>query len=810
MASQVSKNIQALADAAEEKRRQQEQGFDPSVAGLGLGGGFVASQVGGQASTSSKLSPFAQQVAAADTARLNPPINPPKSNPILGRNVPTNPLNPSVGPMTKQPSLTAAQEAASRAAEETARRGPSAMAKISQFVDNALSGASKFARAVNIPSLLLTPNAMGDSTLTGNNIILSPFDQMAADNLALQEELAAPIANMPQQQQDIAPVAAPNQGPVLMPQEHSYVPQFLRSYEQATRPRRAAEAYLNLPDGPTDPLNPPRPDEGALFETINKEQSGGRIDWDTLNRNRRLYTSGAEGESRDETIAKFANWSMGRLGYEDAKTTQKNAARTLSSPQPTFSQMFGISQSPEDAASRLGVSPRETPTPEPPILEQAGGGGLEDGSQATAKTDTQQVDLSRWFGRDSGSVERATPPDALTFVPNERIQGMDEDYVRQMGFSSEVIAQNPTALAAVQKKALRNPVEIEEPERFPAPSVNDTSATSRMDIAQPSAAKATSGDAQTDAQLENLSPAQQNFLARKEKGTPLEPNEIIAAQRYAGSQGQIFDPETGYSQAEFYGQRYKGQSIGDYLRGADTPQGATEQFVDPQGRLRRRMAGTDQLAPEYSSYERESAAREARLAARPDFMEAQPSQARKDGVMSMAQAVKVAGGDRKKARSMIELQKMGRDPITGQLGEPEGMTEYQTETLRQNQERIDFAKEEAQAARKAAEAKGATQAQRDAFEMKQKELNYAITYQNFLKDQEDPVFDAKDIDSDLDSISDQLDIIYDPESGVFRRGKIWGEGEVIKIDDPKNASIVRTIGTYKVGKALLDKYPKKG
>jgi hypothetical protein len=72
------------------------------------------------------------------------------------------------------------------------------------------------------------------------------------------------------------------------------------------------------------------------------------------------------------------------------------------------------------------------------------------------------------------------------------------------------------------------------------------------------------------------------------------------------------------------------------------------------------------------------------------------------------------------------------------------------------------------------------------------------------------VFDAKDIEADLDSISDQLDIIYDPESGVFRRGKIWGKGEVIKLDDPKNASIVRTIGTYKVGKALLDKYPKKG
>jgi hypothetical protein len=658
MALQVSKNIQALAEAAEEKRRQQEQDFDPSVAGLGLGGGFVASQVGGQASTSSKLSPFAQQVAAADTARLNPPINAPKSNPILGRNVPTNPLNPSVGPMTKQPSLTAAQEAASQAARATAGRGPSAMAKISQFVDNALSSASKFARSANIPSLLLAPNEMGDSTLTGNNIILSPFEQMATDNLALQEELAAPIANMPQQQQDIAPIL-----------------------EQLGR---MAQGSL---------INPP-----------------------------------SAAEAGDNLI---------------------NIGNSL--------------------------FPNETPVN---LMTQGG------------PTETQERRRAKPFG---------TPPTAPTF-PQLKFSETDTGRGRGRRGADLTMRAKPEATDMTQ----------------PAPSVNETTATANttptdgMDITQRAMTEAIDGTAKTNAQRADLSPAQKNFLTRKDKGTPLEPDEIIAAQRYAVSQGQIFDPETGYSQAEFYGQRYKGQSIGDYLRGADTPQGATEQFVDPQGRIRRRMAGTDQLAPEYSSYERESAAREARLAARPDFMEAQPSQARKDGVMSMAQAVKVAGGDRKKAAAMIELQKMGRDPLTGQPEEPEGMTEYQTETLRQNQERIDFAKEEAEAARKAAEAKGATQAQRDAFEMKQKELNYAITYQNFLKDQEDPVFDAKDIDSDLDSISDQLDIIYDPESGVFRRGKIWGKGEVIKLDDPKNASIVRTIGTYKVGKALLDKYPKKG
>jgi hypothetical protein len=690
MAQQVSKNIQALAEAAEEKRRQQEQGFDPSVAGLGLGGGFVASQVGGQASTSSKLSPFAQQVAAADTARLNPPTNPPKGNPILGRNVPTNPLNPSVGPMPKQPSLATAQGSASQAPRLAASRGPSV---IGQFVGNALSGASKFARAANIPSLMLTPNTMGDATLTGNNIILSPFEQMATDQ-----------------------------------------------YRASMAAGKSAQQYQEMIE------------QGGLMDPPSAAEAGDNL----INIGNSLFPNEAPvglmtPELRDQRAAER------QRKYGDIEL-----------------------QNPADAIPFFGQDPSAIRRFVQDVLN-------------TPK------EMARRFDNFTGTLMRAaTPEEELGYTPPSI-----GDVLATAGIRD---AEGNVIGSGGRKEPITGPT----PSRPPLSLSLTATPADKTDVTQRAMTEAVDGTAKTNAQRADLSPAQQNFLTRKEKGTPLEPNEIIAAQRYAGSQGQIFDPETGYSQAEFYGQRYKGQSIGDYLRGADTPQGATEQFVDPQGRLRRRMAGTDQLAPEYSSYERESAAREARLAARPDFMEAQPSQARKDGVMSMAQAVKVAGGDRKKARSMIELQKMGRDPITGQLEEPEGMTEYQTETLRQNQERIDFAKEEAEAARKAAEAKGATQAQRDAFEMKQKELNYAITYQNFLKDQEDPVFDAKDIDSDLDSISDQLDIIYDPESGVFRRGKIWGEGEVIKIDDPKNASIVRTIGTYKVGKALLDKYPKKG
>jgi hypothetical protein len=647
MAQQVSKNIQALAEAAEEKRRQQEQGFDPSVAGLGLGGGVVASQVGGQASTSSKLSPFAQQVAAADTARLNPPINPPKSNPIFGRNVPTNPLNPSVGPMTSQPSLATAQGSANRAAGLAASRGPSALSRAGSLARTAAGG----------PLLAYTAADLGVEAMTGKGISERAGESIGgaigsflygdtSQPAFTQEELAASMANMPQQQQDIAPIL-----------------------EQLGR---MAQGSL---------INPP-----------------------------------SAAEAGDNLI---------------------NIGNSL--------------------------FPNEAPVN---LMTQGG------------PTETQERRRAKPFG---------TPPTAPTF-PQLKFSQTDTGRGRGRRGADLTMLAKPEATDMAQ----------------PAPSVNET------DVTQRAMTEAINRTAETNAQRAELSPAQQNFLTRKEKGTPLEPDEILDAQRYAVSQGQIFDPETGYSQAEFYGQRYKGQSIGDYLRGADTPQGATEQFVDPQGRLRRRMAGTDQLAPEYSSYERESAAREARLAARPDFMEAQPSQARKDGVMSMAQAVKVAGGDRKKARSMIELQKMGRDPLTGQPEKPEGMDEYQTETIRQNQERIDLARDQAEAAKKAAEAAGATQAEKDAYDIAQKKVNLATTYQKLLDDQETQVFDARDIEADLDSISDQLDIIYDPESGVFRRGKIWGKGEVIKLDDPKNASIVRTIGTYKVGKALLDKYPKKG
>jgi len=54
------------------------------------------------------------------------------------------------------------------------------------------------------------------------------------------------------------------------------------------------------------------------------------------------------------------------------------------------------------------------------------------------------------------------------------------------------------------------------------------------------------------------------------------------------------------------------------------------------------------------------------MEAKPDFNRAVSDRERRGtGEMSMASATKLTGGDRDKARAMIELQRQGRDPMTG-------------------------------------------------------------------------------------------------------------------------------------------------
>lgn len=54
------------------------------------------------------------------------------------------------------------------------------------------------------------------------------------------------------------------------------------------------------------------------------------------------------------------------------------------------------------------------------------------------------------------------------------------------------------------------------------------------------------------------------------------------------------------------------QNLADFMGNRDTAESATEQFLDPQGRLRRRDKATGELTEQYTSYEKEAAAREQR------------------------------------------------------------------------------------------------------------------------------------------------------------------------------------------------------
>jgi len=181
-------------------------------------------------------------------------------------------------------------------------------------------------------------------------------------------------------------------------------------------------------------------------------------------------------------------------------------------------------------------------------------------------------------------------------------------------------------------------------------------------LIDPTTGEATAaGTEQRTSQMSRTELAQENFQNRLSQGA-LSPQEIDAARKFATSQGQLFDPQSGYSPAQFYGQQYAGQNVNDMIAGRNTPGEATEQFLDPQGRLRRRsttvdpITGQKALAPEYSGIQQAGAMREARIASRPDFTEAvsdaeRRAQATGSGASSMSDADrrKLAKGLRKGA-----------------------------------------------------------------------------------------------------------------------------------------------------------------
>jgi len=146
-----------------------------------------------------------------------------------------------------------------------------------------------------------------------------------------------------------------------------------------------------------------------------------------------------------------------------------------------------------------------------------------------------------------------------------------------------------------------------------------------------------------------------------------------------------------------------GQTLSQFMRYEDQPEQRTEQFVDPQGRLRRRMtptaaalaglpSGVQPLSPEYTPFEQAGAMREARLAAQPDFGRAISDRERRGGQLSQADLRDLVQAERpgatvgEQARALEIQQRAG-------MGEFETKSPEEEELERQSkQARIDFMK----------------------------------------------------------------------------------------------------------------------
>jgi hypothetical protein len=180
-------------------------------------------------------------------------------------------------------------------------------------------------------------------------------------------------------------------------------------------------------------------------------------------------------------------------------------------------------------------------------------------------------------------------------------------------------------------------------------------------------------------------------MAKAMKRTQLEDNAQAASTASPAAPTQPSPFATSQGAATTVG----GQDLGSWLRSGQAPvEGQQAPSMTPQAPV--------------SKFEQESANREARIEQNFGNGQAVSDRERRGtGEMSMEAAVRMAGGDRDKARQMIELQRQGRDPVTGKLSDSSALTESE----RLARERFDY--EKAQDAAKYENASAETRLKRD-------------------------------------------------------------------------------------------------
>jgi hypothetical protein len=200
---------------------------------------------------------------------------------------------------------------------------------------------------------------------------------------------------------------------------------------------------------------------------------------------------------------------------------------------------------------------------------------------------------------------------------------------------------------------------------------------------------------------------QQNFM---------DANQQAVANAMANQNQQISNAQIqGVTQGQETTAPSLDQTLSQFMRNEDSPEQRTEQFVDPQGRLRRRLTpeasalqgfapGVQPLAPEYTDFERDSLARQQRIGGTGSFAgdsaarearlranERQPGESQAAADTRAAQS-RTTGGQTEglsfeDARRRARGQLAGRNPSASdinslaraiQAAEPERLAELET------------------------------------------------------------------------------------------------------------------------------------
>lgn len=263
---------------------------------------------------------------------------------------------------------------------------------------------------------------------------------------------------------------------------------------------------------------------------------------------------------------------------------------------------------------------------------------------------------------------------------------------------------------------------------------------------------------------------QANFLERKQQEEPITDAEFQKAQQFALKRGMVFDPETGYSKADFFGQMFKGQTIGQFLRGEDAPEGFTD--VVPQFQVG--------LSPEESrkAYEQASKEREERLANRPDFGEAVPDKPK--GEMTLGDYRNLARAEGFKGSAQIaEAKRLMREDQR-----KDELTPYQKETLARSDRSADLAERKFQESIRQYKEGVEKGQEADQLANMYKKVQILGLLNNLTPEQDELGFDLEpDVINDYVGVLEEFGVEYDPETQIYKRKGKFGFGKQLSKEE---------------------------